>query len=200
MTIPWRSDARLYIHDGFSTHPLSQFYFSPSVTCRTYLWTFSSLLRPVSPHAPRQGTPGSLLNFIPLLRQTGTITLPSSGTARGCQGSIGSLGFFHLLLVLVVTARSTPPSTLAMSPRWRGRHPGLPSLPVRWSPCLAASAHGSSLLYTSCAVRYPLVGLSPIYLLHRKVSPALLCISDGCISGSCQQINRKIQKHQRTIT
>ena len=99
---------------------------------------------------------GSLLNFIPLLRQTGTITLPSSGTARGCQGSIGSLGFFHLLLSLVVTARSTPPSTLAMSPRWRG--------PSSWSPI------------SPCSV-VPLLGcvrpwvFSPIHLLRCKVSP-----------------------------
>ena len=75
-----------------------------------------------------------------------------------------------------------------MSPRWQRPSSTTSHLfPFDSPSCLAASARGSSLLCTSCAGGYPLVGrlsytppalegipswdVSPIHLLHWKVSP-----------------------------
>ena len=89
---------------------------------------------------------------------------------------IDSLSFFHPLLILVVTARSTSSSSVEpVSEVTKAVIHHLTSLPVQWPlchSCLAASARRSSLLCTSCTGRYPLVGLLSYTPLHWKVSPS----------------------------
>ena len=116
----------------------------------------------------------SLLSFMTLLMQTGTLALSILGMGNG-----------HRLPELLpstshpcgycVTARSTSSSSVEpVSQVTKAVIHHLTSLPVQWPlchSCLAASARRSSLLCTSCTGRYPLVGLLSYTPLHWKVSP-----------------------------